>query len=312
MLTEVDIHFLVGLLMTVHSPDAVTVELGSRVNDVACKKRRDVDIVVSSAGSGCAEVIFCGIEVKAHSRPLDSTHVEQLALKLMDMPELMHRAVVSASGFTNGALNKAQAHDLTPYSLEAWPSTDVTFADIRVAGGFKFSLVEPKCKLTRSGSMLFMPTERLPDAVLSQFAPTLAITSPQHLVGMTLSEFGRQLINRPVKELLGELPVGETAVELEITLGDRPHVTVAGRDVELEKLLIRATIETQIERPVPIQRVLRNVLTNEIYGGCAVAEQSPGHLLGVIFGRKDRNARLIVISEADRNLKVIRNRLLPS
>jgi len=50
-------------------------------------------------------------EVKREAVPLDVTVVEQLAMKLKDMKSITHRAVVSASGFTDAARAKEGLHN---------------------------------------------------------------------------------------------------------------------------------------------------------------------------------------------------------
>lgn len=55
--------------------------------------------------------------MKAHARPLDVTHVEQLCQKLNDMPALAKRGVVSASGYTTPAMRKAEKHGIDLFEL---------------------------------------------------------------------------------------------------------------------------------------------------------------------------------------------------
>src|ERR1051326_7565329 len=107
MLTETDIHYLVGLLSLASQPDKVDVELGSKVLDVTTGEERDVDITVTVRDDG-GTAVFKGVEVKNHSRKLDATHVEQLAAKLNDMPCIAKRAIVSASGYYDPAIKKAE------------------------------------------------------------------------------------------------------------------------------------------------------------------------------------------------------------
>jgi hypothetical protein len=87
VLTETDIHYLVGLLSLASHPDDVEVELGSRVLDITTSEERDVDVTVILKNEG-RTTAFKGLEVKNHTRKLDVTHVEQLACKLKDMPDI--------------------------------------------------------------------------------------------------------------------------------------------------------------------------------------------------------------------------------
>lgn len=119
-MTPMELQYLVGLCCLRRNPDAVEVILGDMVLDEAAEKPRDVDVTVRvTAGDGTITV-FQGIEVKQEAKPLDVTVVEQLALKLKDMPEVTHRAVVSASGYTDGARKKAARHEVELYQFDDW------------------------------------------------------------------------------------------------------------------------------------------------------------------------------------------------
>jgi hypothetical protein len=73
--------------------------------------------VVESNGS---KRVFKAYEVKHEGSPLDVAEVEALCLKLMDMPSISHRAIVSSSGFTKAAQTKATHHGIDLYSLHPW------------------------------------------------------------------------------------------------------------------------------------------------------------------------------------------------
>src|SRR5437868_8541062 len=118
MLTPTDVHLLAGLLTQASSPDNVRVELGSLIYDAAAEKARDVDVTVEQAVGDIKTLK--GLEVKKHGWPLDVTHVEQLALKLKDMPALTSRQIVSASGYTSPAIKKAAAHGMELFRLADW------------------------------------------------------------------------------------------------------------------------------------------------------------------------------------------------
>src|SRR5450755_2152575 len=103
MLTPTDVHYLVGLLTRVSEGTDVEIELGGLVFDSAAEKERDVDVTVIKKDSAGGISVFKGIEVKRETRPLDVVHVEQLCAKFADMLDITHRAIVSASGYTESA-----------------------------------------------------------------------------------------------------------------------------------------------------------------------------------------------------------------
>ena len=120
MLSATDVHYLVGLLTSVSTPESVEITLGDLVHDASINKFRDVDITVTRKDAYGLISAFKGIEVKKHSRPLNVTHIEQLAATLNDMVDVTQKAIVSASGYTHPALKKAEAHGVDLFSLIPW------------------------------------------------------------------------------------------------------------------------------------------------------------------------------------------------
>ena len=114
------VQYLVGLCCLKWDPNAIDVTIGDMVLDTAAGKERDVDVTVTVAESGSTTHAFKAYEVKREGTPLDVTDVEQLCLKLLDMPSITHRAIVSASGFTDGAQAKAAHHGVQLFALRQW------------------------------------------------------------------------------------------------------------------------------------------------------------------------------------------------
>ena len=97
------IQYLVGLCCLRGDPSAVDITIGDMVFDQAADKERDVDVTVTFVDSNNATTAFKAYEVKREGTPLDVAEVEGLCLKFTDMPRITHKAIVSSSGFTNGA-----------------------------------------------------------------------------------------------------------------------------------------------------------------------------------------------------------------
>jgi Restriction endonuclease len=118
MLTHMLVQYLVGPCCLRRNPDAVQVELGALVTDEASGKERDVDVTVTVRDDSGDSWAFKAFEVKDEKSSLDVNVVEQLCGKLNDMPSITHRAIVSSSGFINGAKRKAEHHGVDLYTLE--------------------------------------------------------------------------------------------------------------------------------------------------------------------------------------------------
>jgi hypothetical protein len=114
------VQYLVGLCCLRWDPDAIDVTVGDMVFDEAAEKERDVDVTVTVAASDGTKSAFKAYEVKREGSPLDVADVEALCLKLLDMPSISYRAIVSSSGFTAGAQAKAAHHDIDLFVLRPW------------------------------------------------------------------------------------------------------------------------------------------------------------------------------------------------
>ena len=86
----------------------------------AASKHRDVDVTVTISQDGSITGALKAYEVQHEREPLDVVDVEQLCLKLLEMPTVTHRSIVSASGFTASARSKACCHGITLYELRPW------------------------------------------------------------------------------------------------------------------------------------------------------------------------------------------------
>ncbi|OCX76529.1 hypothetical protein A6M27_01400 [Acidithiobacillus thiooxidans] len=120
MLTPMMVQYLVGLCCLRHDPEAVDITVGDMVSDEAAGKERDVDVTVTINDSNGELSEFKAFEVKNEGKPLDVVTVEQIILKLTDMPKVTHKAIFSTSGYTKGAQAKAKKHGVDLYSILPW------------------------------------------------------------------------------------------------------------------------------------------------------------------------------------------------
>lgn len=120
LMTPMLVQYLVGLCCLRNNPDAVDVTIGDLVLDTAAKKSRDVDVTVTLKEEDGSVSAFKAYEVKREGEPLDVVTVEQLCMKLRDMPKVTHPAIVSSSNYTDGAVNKAITHNVALYVMKPW------------------------------------------------------------------------------------------------------------------------------------------------------------------------------------------------
>lgn len=135
------VQYVVGLCCLRRDPNAVDVTIGDMVLDPAAGKERDVDVTVTIVDSPSDTTAFKAYEVKRESTPLDVGEVEGLCLKLIDMPRITHKAIVSSSGFTDGAKAKAARHGVDLYTFEPWTSSiESDFPNFDLTGRPEISL----------------------------------------------------------------------------------------------------------------------------------------------------------------------------
>lgn len=309
MLTPTDVHLLAGLLTQASSPDNVRVELGSLVYDIAAEKARDVDVTVAEAVGDIRTLK--GLEVKRHSEPLDVTHVEQLVLKLKDMPALTSRQIVSASGYTSSAIRKAAAHSIELFKLTDWDEK-YSFEHAR------FNNMSFFCSRTLEyvvGPNLHIEVEHNGHAFDRADPSLIEVTDEKgepHSWGVTFREFQSNLIINTTNQLQDREEISLLAAEnskpisISIELSDNPYLRLGHLIAKIKGARLQGVVRWK-ETPHPIQyKVLVNEATDRPIIGCALGELPNGNLIGITASNTDRTIRFINVSVSARNLTVIR------
>ena len=309
MLTPTDIHLLVGLLTQASSPENVAVELGSLVYDVAAAKLRDVDVTVRCPVNGIEQLR--GLEVKKHAQPLDVTHVEQLLAKLNDMPTLKARQVVSASGYTSGALKKAAAHNLELFRLTDWEEKySFEHAQLQNMGSFCSRTLEYV-----DGPHLDIELDAGGGAFATANAASIQVTDVRgeaHPWGVTFAEFKTNLIanttnelqrNEEISDLQAESP---KPVDVSIDLADDSHLRLGDVIARIKGARLRGVVQWKETPHTAEYKVLVHEDTDKPVVGCVLAELPTGNLIGITVSTVDRVVRLINVAVSMRNLSVIR------
>jgi len=234
-------------------------------------------------------------EVKAEGAPLDVQVVEQLSAKLHDMPEVTHRAIVSTSGFTDGAISKAASHNVELYHLRPWSvpqgQTMPTFSGqtlpMRLGGGTVILL----CWNTNAYVHLHLASDR-PYFRWTSDLPAFSASGGRHSMYATLGDFRQTVLLRSTEALVSQKGTEEllslwpktsldpSATAEIITLGSHTHtVDVASDDVHLklddalvrvDSVSISGDLEWHRSGAVPDFRLMERVPGGEPYAGAAV------------------------------------------
>jgi hypothetical protein len=309
VLTPTDVHLLVGLLTQASSAENVKVELGSLIYDSAAEKLRDVDITVAQT-VGEIESLK-GLEVKRHTQPLDVTHVEQLVLKLEDMPALTSRQIVSASGYTSAAVKKATAHNVELFRLTDWDKK-YSFQHAR------FNETSSSCSRSLeyvAGPHLHIEVESYGKEFAKADPSHIKVVDRQgapHVWDVTFREFQNNLIVNTTNELQSRDEVSLLApsvgrrIDITIGLADDPHLQCGELITKIKGARLQGIIRWK-ETPHPVQyKILVNEATHQPVIGCMLAELPNGNLVGITASNADRTIRFIHVGVSARNLSVIR------
>lgn len=328
MLTPMMIQYLVGLCCLRHNPDAIDITLGDRVYDCAAEKARDVDITVTLRNEEGMKEIFKAVEVKAESKAIDVETVEQLCLKLSDMERVTHKSIFSTSGYTDGARSKAKAHSVDLYTLSPWtmPIED-DFKDFAGVGRpSDFLTAVDSYLLHWMDETLFVVVPDGPESFeYSENTPVYSSLGKRHEKFLTMGEFKKEMVEKSgtilytqpaAVEMLGndlsaqnsgsfigkpwpfthQMPVKQ----------ENAYLKFEKKLCQINSVVIQGQLRWEIEKLNPQFYILKNIETNEIFAGAAIAAygKDNGRMFAMVFPDKGRNLGIhqVVIPQKQRSM----------
>lgn len=310
MLTDIDIHYLVGLLTRTQEANDVAIELGDMVYDSAAKKERDVDITVSHADQDGAIKIYKGIEVKDHTtRPLNVQHVEQLCLKLDDMPSITHKSIVSASGYTDGAISKAQAHEVELLEIVDWPNPNEGF-NVKFEDS-AFTMIESEW--VNGPHVRINISEKDQAKFPKKIDPALKVVTesgdpyPNVLNIADLSLHAHSAVSDQLQKQTGPTTVkhGEAkSLKTTVRFDKIPYIRLTTGLVAVENCLVTGKVEYHVHDK-PVFKVLRQQGSDKPLTGCAIVEMKNQNLMGISVSNLNNKITALRIPYADRVKKKV-------
>jgi hypothetical protein len=325
------VQYLVGLCCLKWHPDAVDVTIGSMVLDPAAGKQRDVDVTVTVSDSGNITHAFKAYEVKNESSPLDVADVEQLCLKLLDMPSVTHRAIVSASGFTSSARSKAARHGVSLYALRLWTRPlQEQFPALAMQGtaqecfpmsqtllcwtNVQYAIVAREAE----GPFSVQPDDRLFDASGNVHPKYKTFADYQNELLLRSTEILFQL--EPAVTIVRTFPVPHVVSDGTIPAGPGwPHTHTLdthndGVYVETSKGVRRIDLITingylQWQRSVndSLYYVMDQIPGGEAFAGALISmEKREGHMIALVFSPKTRDIGIHFVRLTEKHLNCIR------
>jgi hypothetical protein len=301
------------------------------VLDTAAGKARDVDVTVTLKETPDVTRAFKAYEVKREKTALDVADVEQLCQKLLDMPSITHRAIVSASPFTAPAQAKARQHGVELYVLLPWEERlDAQFPALPMKG------LPQEC-IRFSRTLLYWVDTQL--AVVAADAKNeFEITAVDRLSRAdgsphqgfpTFADYAFELQLRST-EILFPLEPAETirrtfsptpiGAESAVALGPRwPHThtldverdgvffSTNGGLVQLTSVTINGSLQWQQTNEKPIYYVIERLPDRTPYAGAVVATGArEGTMYGLLFSPTSRDVSVHNVHLANKHLHAIR------
>ncbi len=325
------IQYLVGLCCLKSHPEAVDVTIGDMVLDPAASKQRDVDVTVTISEFGSVTHAFKAYEVKHESNPLDVAEVEQLCLKLLDMPSVTHRAIVSASGFTSSAQSKAARHGITLYGLRPWTRplqeqfpalamqgmaeecfpmsqvllcwTDVHYAIIALEAKGPFSVLADDRLFDSLGN------EHPKYKMFSDYQNELLLRSTEILFPLEPAVIISRTFPVPYTSSDGTVPAGPAwphTHTLDVH-SDDIHVETGKGVCRIDLITINGYLQWQRAINKSLYYVMDQFPNGDAFAGALISmERREGHMIALVFSPKTRDIGIHFVRLAEKHLNCIR------
>jgi len=282
------------------------------VPDVASEKERDVDVTVTKRNSDGGLEIYKGIEVKDEKQPLDVIRVEQLCLKMSDMPALTHRSIVSASGYTKPAILKARKHGIDLFEIVNWENTTEGFEPIKTAKE-NWNLLDSQ--LVNNVNVSFFPenpskSDILKSAIATEH-PSVCFKNGDPVPGLpNMKVLAEGISNAAINKWLAseeglKMPVNFSAdidlnVEMNLDGKGTPHIVVGNELIALGNARITGKIQRIETKRNGEFKTLIKVGQSTPICCCVIYETGNGHLVGMSMSNVDTMSRGLFIPYEER------------
>jgi hypothetical protein len=325
------VQYLVGLCCLKWDPEAVDVTIGDMVLDPAAGKERDVDVTVTITESGRVTYAFKAYEVKHEGTPLDVADVEQLCIKLLDMPSVTHRAIVSASGFTSGAQSKAARHGVNLYELRPWTRPlQEQFPALTMQGTAQECFPMSQVLLCWVNQQFAIVAREAAGPFSVQRDDKLFDASGRvHPKYKRFADYQNELLLRsteilyplePALTISRTFPVPHTAPEGTVpagpawphthtldTISDDVYVETGNGFCRVDLITINGYLQWQRISDKSLYYVIDQIPNGEAFAGALVClEKREGHMTALVFSPKTRDIGIHFVRLAEKHLNCIR------
>lgn len=325
------VQYLVGLCCLRWSADVVEVKLGDLVYDGAAGKARDVDVTVTVDAGSEGRFAFMAYEVKREASPLDVVAVEQLALKLKDMKSVTHRAIVSASGFTDSARAKAKRHRVTLYQLEPWTRPlQEQFPSLQMKGTIEECFPMSKYLLCWRQHSFASFARTAPGAFnILDTDPLFTAKRKPHRKFRTFQDLKTELLLRstevlyplePAKTVFNTFPIPAVVPDGQIPSGppwphthtldlasDDVYVDAASTLFRLDHITISGWLQWQRSQERTLYYVMQDSTTHAAFAGALISpDMRDGHMTALLLSPNSREIGIHFVRLSEKHLNFIR------
>lgn len=325
------VQYLVGLCCLRWDPESVDVTIGDMVYDAAAQKERDVDVTVTVSENGSLVHAFKAYEVKREKAPLDVSDVEQLCAKLLDMPSVTHRSIVSSSGYTDTAKVKAAHRGVELYAFREWtrplqeqfPSLTMTGTaaecfpmekSLLCWASYNFALVAREAKgafSVQHNDKLFNDKgsahPRYP--IFGAFTHELLLRSTEILFPIEPAASVRNLFPVPFSAPPGEVPAGPAwphTHTLDVS-ADGVYINTPSGQHRLDAVTINGHLQWQRTLEKPLYYIIECVTDGSAFAGALISKDvREGQMTGLIFSPKTREIGIHFVRLAEKHQHAIR------
>ena len=338
LMTPMLVQYVVGLCCLRHNPDAVDVTVGDLVLDTAANKRRDVDVTITTKEEDGSVSAFKAYEVKREGEPLDVATVEQLCIKLRDMPDVTHPAIVSSSNFTDGAINKAMTHKVQLYVIKPWTEPIAAqFPDFPNTGTPEdvFRSVHSTLLYWIDAQLhFFIPTAQ-PGSFFDDQAQILNARGKAHKRFKNVDSLKQDLLMRsttilfplePARTILRTFPCLPVPNIEEFEAGpawphthtmqvitDKLFLMLGGKLHEIHSVTITGSLQWRRTKRIPQFYIMESTPDNKVFAGAAIADfgSDDGKMVTFVFPAESRNIGVHLFKLSEKHRHIIRGLKIP-
>lgn len=324
------VQYLVGLCCLRHDPEAIDVTIGYMVVDEAAGKKRDVDVTVTITGATGEISAFKASEVKHEGKPLNVAAVEQLIIKLSDMPKVTHKAIFSTSGYTGCACSKAEKYGIDLYTMLPWdrPISE-DFPDFPGVGTPSEFLSHFQSNLLYwvQCNLYFVASAGPSSFSFSDDTSVLTSEGKTHRKYSRMLEYKNDILMRstgilcmqsPAVRILNTFPLSMREEQyfaspawphthtLDLVRDDAYLQLAAPEPVQLDSVTISGHLQWRKRVVTPEFNIFERVADKTIFAGAAIADYgvNDGRMIAMIFPDKGREIGIhqFQIPEKQRNM----------